>query len=465
FYLGHKLAMGDVPAHKITEWQKELGPIIKVKMGAQDWIFVGDSSMVHDIYSMDPSLTSDKPHFIFGNPISRNGQRHVALADDGSRWKDARSAVLHMLSPSSVKEFSQGLQDEAQRMVNQLIKRTQHHGSVDPLSIIQCTSINVILSMAFSHPGVRSPYDPLYKCIMDVSGARLEHGSYWRSFPILSYIDRFFRNGHQTKRFVNPVGYSQVQKLIQKARESKSDNLVKKIDLMSKNDDIDEHYITVMMSELLVAGTDAVSSSTAWTFATLCHYPDVQRKLAEEIDNFIRKHYRIPTFDDRLELPYYNAVQKECLRIRPPVYFGIPRRAIEDVVYRNYLIPKGSIIVSNIHALHNDEYAFTEPEKFIPERFLHDKSTMHARANGKLENRDHHAFGWNNRVCPGIALAEHEMFNIVTRVMARCTIKPANLPNGQHVYPNLKDIRSRGAAVVPGPFRLQFIERDNRLIV
>ncbi|CEP10775.1 hypothetical protein [Parasitella parasitica] len=465
FYFGHTLQMGNMPAHKITEWHKELGPIIRVKMFAKDWIFVGDSSMVHDIYSLDASLTSHRPHFILGNAIGRRDQRNVALADDGTKWKDVRSAVLRMLSPSSVKGFSQVLQDEAQRTVDHLIKRTRHHGSVDPLLIIRCASINVMLSTAFGHPGVRSPYDPLYKCIMNVSGASWEHEGFWGPFSMLSYLDRFFRNGYQTKRFINTVSYPQVQKLIQKARESKTDNLVKKIDLMRGEYDIDENDITVMMSELLVAGTDTVASSIAWTFAILCHYPEVQRKLGEEVDNFIRKHYRIPTFDDRLELPYYNAVQKECLRIRPPVYFGIPRAAAEDVVYRNYLIPKGSTIVSNIHTLHNDEYTFTEPEKFIPERFLHDASTMHARANGKLEDRDHYAFGWNNRVCPGIILAENEMFNIVTKVMARCTIKPTNLPNGQSVYPNLNDIRGRGAAVLPGPFRLRFIERDNRLIV
>lgn len=71
------------------------------------------------------------------------------------------------------------------------------------------------------------------------------------------------------------------------------------------------------------------------------------------------------------------------------------------------MIPKGSILVSNIHALHNDEYAFTEPEKFIPERFLHDTHTMHARAHGRFENRDHFAFGWGRRMCPGILLVSN----------------------------------------------------------
>lgn len=64
-------------------------------------------------------------------------------------------------------------------------------------------------------------------------------------------------------------------------------------------------------------------------------------------------------------------------------------------------------MVSNIHALHNDEYAFTEPEKFIPERFLHDTHTMHTRAHGRFEDRDHFSFGCGRRVCPGILLVSN----------------------------------------------------------
>lgn len=88
--------------------------------------------------------------------------------------------------------------------------------------------------------------------------------------------------------------------------------------------------IYIHIGELLVAGTTALSSATAWTLAILCHHPDVQHNLAREIDNFIIKYYRFPTFDDLAELPYSNALLKESLRFRLPVYFGIPRKATKD---------------------------------------------------------------------------------------------------------------------------------------
>lgn len=87
------------------------------------------------------------------------------------------------------------------------------------------------------------------------------------------------------------------------------------------------------------------------------------------------------------------------------------------VVYRNYLIPKESTIIGNIHVLNNDEYAFTQPEKFLPERFLHDSYSMHTSANGGLGERDHYAFGWGKRICPGISLVGDATMKLAASIL------------------------------------------------
>ncbi|KAL0579402.1 hypothetical protein ABG067_008645, partial [Albugo candida] len=37
-YVGHLLSLGEFPSKTVTQWHKELGPIIKLRMGAQTWI-------------------------------------------------------------------------------------------------------------------------------------------------------------------------------------------------------------------------------------------------------------------------------------------------------------------------------------------------------------------------------------------------------------------------------------------
>ena len=75
-------------------------------------------------------------------------------------------------------------------------------------------------------------------------------------------------------------------------------------------------------------------------------YPDVQRKAQEEVRNVVGKA-RLPTFADRREMPYIEAVINEVYRLNPVGPTGLPHRSSQDDVYEGYFIPKGSIIIPN----------------------------------------------------------------------------------------------------------------------
>jgi hypothetical protein len=153
-----------------------------------------------------------------------------------------------------LKGFDAILQEEARVLVEQLINRTQRHGSVDPLPFIQYNLTNVILSVAFGNSCVKSPNDPLYKCIMGLSRTNLHCIGIFNNtvgfFSIPSYLNIFSRERRKMRNYTNNVCYPMVQKLIQNARESSRDNLVKKIDLLKEEYSIDDKNITVIMGKL-----------------------------------------------------------------------------------------------------------------------------------------------------------------------------------------------------------------------
>ena len=64
------------------------------------------------------------------------------------------------------------------------------------------------------------------------------------------------------------------------------------------------------------------------------------------------------------------------------------------VICRGYRIPKGATIFCSMHSMHRNEVFYSDPDKFIPERFLSDKSPMYISANSPPEARDHFNFGW-----------------------------------------------------------------------
>ena len=78
----------------------------------------------------------------------------------------------------------------------------------------------------------------------------------------------------------------------------------------------------------------------------MIQHPEILQKAQKEIDAVVGTA-RLPTFSDRPNLPYVNAIVNEALRIASPVPLGLPRRITEDNVYKNMFIPKGTLVFGN----------------------------------------------------------------------------------------------------------------------
>ena len=71
-------------------------------------------------------------------------------------------------------------------------------------------------------------------------------------------------------------------------------------------------------------------------------------------------------------MPYVEATIMEIQRVADIVPLGIPHSVLEDVEFRGYTIPKGTTVMSNLYAVHNDERIWDQPDVFKPSRFLDD---------------------------------------------------------------------------------------------
>lgn len=61
-YVGHMLSLGDLPGKTVAKWHEELGPIIKLRMGVQNWIMVNDPILAHKIFVVRGAETSHRPY-------------------------------------------------------------------------------------------------------------------------------------------------------------------------------------------------------------------------------------------------------------------------------------------------------------------------------------------------------------------------------------------------------------------
>ncbi|PPQ90193.1 LOW QUALITY PROTEIN: hypothetical protein CVT25_001373 [Psilocybe cyanescens] len=182
----------------------------------------------------------------------------------------------------------------------------------------------------------------------------------------------------------------------------------------------DEEDIKGSAGTLLAAAEDTTIASMHTFVLAMVLNPHEFKKAQEEIDMVVGQH-RLPNLDDRPSLPYFDCVLKEVLRWSPMVPLGMPHRLMEDDFYRNFYIPKGTIVMANIYAILRD---CNEPDVFRPQRYLDDET---------LPDPLGVIFGFGRRICPGRHLAEASYWTMAAAIVSAFDISKVLDEHGNEV--------------------------------
>ena len=123
------------------------------------------------------------------------------------------------------------------------------------------------------------------------------------------------------------------------------------------------------LMDIFQAGLDTTATTILWVIAYLVNYPDVQEIVQQEIDHVIGSD-RLPTLQDKGDLPYFRALVTETLRFNSIFPFLAPHKTTVDTALRGYNIPKDTIVLFNVCAMHHDPEAWQNPSEFNPSRFI-----------------------------------------------------------------------------------------------
>ncbi|EDO41284.1 predicted protein [Nematostella vectensis] len=181
--------------------------------------------------------------------------------------------------------------------------------------------------------------------------------------------------------------------------------------------EVTDDHITMLMTDVYFAGLETTSTTLSWLAAYLINYPQVQTRLQTDIDDVIGSRW--PVLADKPNLPYMEATIAEVLRIATVAPMGLPHKATtNNVPLMGYNIPKDTIIVMNLWAIHHDPREWPNPDKFDPDRFINE--------DGKFEvpgQRSYLPFSAGRRVCVGESLAKIELFLVMTRLLQQFTLE------------------------------------------
>ncbi|KAL9079179.1 MAG: hypothetical protein Q9157_001930 [Trypethelium eluteriae] len=222
---------------------------------------------------------------------------------------------------------------------------------------------------------------------------------------------------------------------------------------------------------LIRAGlVEAGSQTSAATLSNLILYlaatPQVQTKAFQELQEAVGES-RAPTYEDLEHLPYINACLKEILRLCPAPPWILRHFTDNDVVYKGYVIPKGTAIVGNTAAIHFDPVRYPNPFEFKPERYInYTKRAAEYAAMPDPYARDHFTFGAGRRICPGSRFAENALALALANMVWAFEIRPVSKTVDGGELDVKMDLSDDAFDEVPlksaKPFKARFLPRSEK---
>ncbi|XP_032169208.1 cytochrome P450 2C21 isoform X2 [Mustela erminea] len=313
----------------------------------------------------------------------------------GETWKQTRRFSLTVLRNMGMgkRTIEERIQEEALCLVEALKKTNA--SPCDPTFLLGCAPCNVICSIIFQN--------------------RFEYGDK----TLLTLIEYFHEN-----LLISSTPW--IQERHNKQSEFTMDNLI----------------ITIW--DLFSAGTETTSTTLRYGLLMLLKYPEVTAQVQEEIHRVVGRH-RSPCMQDRSRMPYTDAVVHEIQRYIDLVPNSLPHAVTQDIKFREYLIPKGTTIVTSLTSVLHDDKEFPNPDRFDPGHFL-DKS-------GNFKKSDYFVpFSAGKRACVGEGLARMELFLLLTSILQHFTLKPLVNPKDIDTTPIVNGLGS-----APPVFKLCFV--------
>lgn len=145
----------------------------------------------------------------------------------------------------------------------------------------------------------------------------------------------------------------------------------------------------------LAAGHATTAMALTWSLYLLAKAPEWQEQLAAEVREVAGDAPIDATHIDRL--PMTERVIKEAMRLYPPAPV-VMRRATEDIPLGDMTLPKDSLVLVPIYALHRHKALWTDPDRFDPDRFTPEAEASRTRYT-------YMPFGAGSRICIGMAFA------------------------------------------------------------
>lgn len=303
------------------------------------------------------------------------------ITSEGDKWLRMRRLLTSAFHFDILRPYVRVFQESTKVLLGKW--SSQGRGEVELFHHVSLMTLDSILKCSLSYKSdcqvTQGTRDPYIVAVYEAANQFLD-----RLVNPLLHADEVYKLTPDGRKFFknSAFAHAKAEGIVKTRRKALQDNaerekLRKKkhldfldVLLEAKDDNgsglTDEEIIGEVMT-FMFAGHDTTASATSWTLYCLAMYPEHQEKCRKEIDEVLRDQHQLE-WAQLGKLKYLLLCIKESCRMFAPVPFT-GRSLDKSYEIDGHLVPEGSWIITNVHALHHNPHVWKDPERFDPMRF------------------------------------------------------------------------------------------------
>ncbi|KAL7145148.1 hypothetical protein ABFS83_07G060400 [Erythranthe nasuta] len=392
----------------LSDLSNKHGPLMYLKLGQVPAVVISSAQVAKQALKHNDLAFAGRPHTTPSKKLSY-GYLDIASSSHNDYWREMRkTVVLRLFTLKQVHSFKPIREEEVSHMIDEITNLTLAGPSgraVDLSERVMAFSTNLLCRVAF---GKRFDEGRKFQKIM-VEFEKVSADVVLADFiPLFGWINKLSGVVYRLDRaFVNMDSFLQqlIDEHLRSDRPESMDGDFLDLLIRLREDDsasvkIDWNNIKAILMNIVVAGTETSASAIVWALTALTKKPCAMKKAKQEIRSLMADSKKSFVDEDDIEkLPYLKAVIKETLRLYPPLPLLVPKETMEKCTINGYDIEPKTFAFINVWAIGRDPEYWENPDEFLPERFLNDKSI-----DFKGQDFGFIPFGSGRRSCPGLSL-------------------------------------------------------------
>ncbi|XP_065859267.1 cytochrome P450 714C2-like [Euphorbia lathyris] len=395
----------------LHQWFHQYGSSFMYSTGNLHLLCTRDVDMIKEI-NLCNSLSLGKPSYLSKDrgPLLGKG----IVSTDGSIWAHQRKIIAPEFYMDKVKSMVGLMIDSTTSMMKSWVSRIESNGGKAEIEVYQfmrSLSADMISRACFGSNYVKG--EEIFLKLVTLQNVMSQQSV---GIPGLRYFPT--KNNREVWKLEKEINSLILKVVKERAAMNHEKDLLQMILEGAQNYGVREEFLSnLSVNKFIVdncktiyfAGHETTAITASWALMLLAAHPDWQVRARAEVHEICNNN--LPDAQMLRNMKILTMVIQETLRLYPPAMFVI-REALEDLTYKDIMIPKGTCMQIPIPLVHhNPDVWGPDVDQFNPERF----------ANGILgANKSPHAympFGIGSRICLGQQFAMAELKVILSLIL------------------------------------------------